>query len=301
MKTSTTIEERKPALPTWARIILFIIAFIISTGIFQILGLLIAKISVADIGKISEMGTSKLMILQISALLPLLILVFVFRKFIDRKSILSLGFSTKKRGVDFGVGFVMAVLIIGGGSVILRLIGVVKFSVLELNSKELVLSFLLFIVVALNEEIMMRGYILNNLLSAMNKYLALIISAVLFTAMHGFNSSLSWIALTNLFLAGIVLGAAYIFTQNLWFPISLHLFWNFFQGPVLGYHVSGQEVDSLFAVQLSGNEMLNGGGFGFEGSLVCTGMTLLMTGIILYYYLKKTPKLNFSSEVNSVE
>lgn len=301
MNTPTTIEGNKPALPTWARIPLFIIAFIILSGIFQILGLMIAKIPLADAAKISELGTSKLLIVQFWTLVPMLILVVVFRKFIDRKTILSLGFSIKKRGADLGIGLLMAVLIIGGGSVLLIVLGVIEFSVLKLNAKELLLSFLLFIIVALNEEIMMRGYILNNLMSAMNKYLALVISAVLFTAMHGFNASLSWIALTNLFLAGIVLGAAYIFTQNLWFPISLHLFWNFFQGPVLGYHVSGQKIDSLFAVQLSGNEMLNGGGFGFEGSLVCTGMTLLMTGIILYYYFKKAPKNNLSPEVNSVE
>lgn len=301
MNTSTTIGERKPALPTWARIILFIIAFIIFSGIFQVLGLLIAKIPITDAASISEMGTSKLMIVQISSLLPLLILVFVFRKYIDRKTLLSLGFSTKNRGVDFATGLLMAVLIIGGGSVLLNIAGVVDFSLEQLNFKELAISFILFIVVALNEEIMMRGYILNNLMSSMNKYLALLISAILFTAMHGFNSSLSWIALTNLFLAGIVLGAAYIFTQNLWFPVSLHLFWNYFQGPVLGYHVSGQEIDSLFSIKLSGNEMLNGGGFGFEGSLVCTAMTLLMIGIILFYYLRKTSDQHLSPNFNPAE
>ncbi|NQU54884.1 MAG: CPBP family intramembrane metalloprotease, partial [Bacteroidetes bacterium] len=161
------------------------------------------------------------------------------------------------------------------------------FSVLKVDFGALSISFLLFIVVALNEEIMIRGYVLNNLLSSRNKYLALVISAIIFTAMHGLNSSLGRIALTNLFLAGILLGSAYIFTKNLWFPISLHLFWNFFQGPVLGYHVSGQQIESLFSIKLSGNEMLNGGGFGFEGSLVCTLMLVVVIGGIFFYYLRK--------------
>ena len=113
MNTPTTIEGNKPALPTWARIPLFIIAFIILSGIFQILGLMIAKIPLADAAKISELGTSKLLIVQFWTLVPMLILVVVFRKFIDRKAILSLGFSIKKRGADLGIGLLMAVLTTG--------------------------------------------------------------------------------------------------------------------------------------------------------------------------------------------
>jgi uncharacterized protein len=289
--TQAVQQERKPALPTWARIVLFIIAFLILSAIFQIVGLLVAKIPLSEAANIISMGTEVLLVLQLWSLVPLAILVYVFRKFIDRKSIVSLGFSVKNRGKDFAVGLLIAVLLIGGGSLVLSILGMVEFSLLKIDLGALVISFLLFIVVALNEEIMVRGYILNNLMSSTNKYLALIISAVIFTAMHGLNSNISLVPIINLFLAGIILGSAYIFTKNLWFPISLHLFWNFFQGPVLGYHVSGQETESVFAIKLSGSEMLNGGGFGFEGSLVCTIMSVLVIGAILFYYLRKPAQL----------
>lgn len=299
MKTQTTLQQAKPALPTWARIILFIIAFIVLSTIFQIVGLLVAKIPLSEAGNLMSMGTEVLLILQIWGLVSLLLLVYIFRKYIDRKSILSLGFSVKNRGKDFALGLIIAVLLIGGGSLVLQILGVAEFSVLKVDFGALAVSFLLFIVVAFNEEIMIRGYILNNLLSSTNKYLALVISSIIFTSMHGFNSSLSWIAITNLFLAGIVLGSAYIFTKNLWFPITLHLFWNFFQGPVLGYHVSGQEIESLFTIQLSGNEMLNGGGFGFEGSLVCSIMSVITIGLILFYYLRKPVQLELLADPES--
>ena len=288
MATKTKSLQKKAALPTWARIVLFIVAFLIVSGIFQVIGLLLAGIPLMEAADVSKMSTEVLFVVQLCGFIGLAILVFVFRKYIDRRSILSLGFSIKNRTTDLGMGLLIAVLLIGGGSLILKLLGVAEFSLGEVNFGAFALSFLLFIVVALNEEIMMRGYILNNLLTVMNKYLALLITAVLFTAMHGLNSGLSWIAFTNLFLAGILLGSSYIFTQNLWFPISLHLFWNFLQGPVLGYRVSGQKVESVFSINLSGNEMLNGGDFGFEGSLVCTIMSVLIIGVIFVYYSKRT-------------
>lgn len=289
----TPSQERKSALPVWARILLFIIAFLIVSSIFQVIGLVVAGVPLMEMASLGEMSTNVLFIVQLWGFIGLLLLVFVFRKYIDRKSIVSLGFSLKNRWRDFAIGLLLALLLIGGGSLVLRVLGFVKFSVNDFDFGAFALSFLLFIIVALNEEIMIRGYILNNLLTVSNKYLALLISAVIFTALHGFNASLSWIGITNLFLAGILLGSAYIFTENLWFPISLHLFWNFIQGPVLGYHVSGQEIESVFAVKLSGNEMLNGGGFGFEGSLVCTIMSLIIIGVILgYYERRKNPLKN---------
>ena len=283
--------KSKPALPTWGRIVLFIIAFLILSTIFQIVGILIAGIPLTEAANLVDMGQEVHLILQLWSLVPMALLIYVFRKKFDKKSIMSLGFSIKNRGADFGVGLLIAVLLIGGGSLVLIGFGVVEFSFLKLDFGGLGISFMLFIVVALNEEIMIRGYILNNLLSSTNKYLALIISSIIFTAMHGFNSDISLIPIINLFLAGILLGAAYIFTMNLWFPISLHLFWNFLQGPVLGYHVSGQEIESMFTIKLSGNEILNGGGFGFEGSLICTIMSVLVIGVIIFYFSRKPAQL----------
>ncbi len=73
----------------------------------------------------------------------------------------------------------------------------------------------------------------------------------------------------NLLLAGMLLGASYLYTKNLCFPISLHLFWNWIQGPILGYDVSGSHSESsMLTLHLPENNVLNGGAFGFEGSLI---------------------------------
>jgi len=153
--------------------------------------------------------------------------------------------------------------------------------------KEIIISIFLFIIVAVMEELLMRGYILKNLMISYNKYVALIVSSVLFSLMHGFNPNIDLFALTNIFLAGILLGISYIHTKNLWFPIALHLSWNLFQ-TILGFNVSGQKTYSLIEFGITENNLLNGGEFGFEGSILSLiAMLITIVGIEIYYRRQK--------------
>ena len=96
--------------------------------------------------------------------------------------------------------------------------------------------------------------------------------------MHIGNPNMSAVPLFNLFLAGLLLGVYCIHKNNLWFPIGAHITWNYFQGPVLGFEVSGNDVDSIFIQSLDGSELITGGEFGFEGSIILT--TFMIIGII---------------------
>lgn len=291
---SVEIKKSKKRMPVALRIFLYLIAFLFGTGIFQFIGMSVSGISFKDLGQINNLDAGVHLILGLWGLIPLALFTYIFRVYLDEKSFVSLGFSIKNRGVDWLAGFVIALLIIGGGSLILQLLGYVEISKQTANYRILGLNFMLFITVALTEEISMRGYVLNNLLEVMNRYAALVITAVLFALMHGLNANLTWLSMVNLFLAGIILGASYIFTKNLWFPVSLHLFWNFFQGPVLGYNVSGQITESLFSATPKGNTVISGGEFGFEGSIVCSVLVVIVSaGIFAYYERKKQTLENY--------
>jgi len=90
-----------------------------------------------------------------------------------------------------------------------------------------------------------------------------------------------------LFLAGIVLGISYIHTKNLWFPIAMHLSWNLFQA-IFGFNVSGQKTYSLIEFSITENNIINGGDFGFEGSILSViAMLVTIVGIEIYYRRKK--------------
>ena len=287
--------EVKPALPVWAKIFLVLIAFIIFTGIFQVLGMLILGIPLNHQHSLRvSISLTQQVILSAIGLIPLALIIFTFRRFLDRRTLMSMGFSIKNRFKDISTGFLIALFLFVGGSLILILLNSIGITFIHFDLRSFLMSLLLFVVVALNEEILMRGYILNNLMDSINKYWALLISAMIFSVLHSLNPNISFLAIINLMLAGIILGSSYIFTRNLWFPISLHLFWNFFQGPVLGYSVSGLKIDSIFKVTVFGNTSVNGGQFGFEGSIVCTILLIPAIIMIMVYYLKFFKKSEIS-------
>jgi hypothetical protein len=107
----------------------------------------------------------------------------------------------------------------------------------------------------------------------------------LFALLHLMNPNVAFLPMLNLVLGGLLLGASYLYTRNLWFPVSLHFFWNWIQGPVLGYEVSGNRFcETLFSLRLPANNLINGGAFGFEGSLVCTVLATLFTLFIIWWF-----------------
>ena len=136
-----------------------------------------------------------------------------------------------------------------------------------------------FVSVGIREEIISRGYQIKNLaegfaktsfISARSAILfSLVISSVLFGVLHLLNPNASWISTFNIAGAGILLGMGYILTGELAIPIALHISWNFFQGNVFGFPVSGT-VDgiSFLAVQQGGPDLLTGGVFGPEAGLI---------------------------------
>jgi len=176
-------------------------------------------------------------------------------------------------------------LIYNAQRVILVFLNEISFVKLNINLYKIFISTLLFIFVALSEEVMFRGYILKNLMLSFNKYIALIVSSLLFATIHIGNPNMTWFSFLNIALAGVFLGLSYIYTKNLWFPIALHLSWNLFQ-TLLGFKVSGQGSYSIVEFNINENNLLNGGDFGFEGSLLSL-VFMLIAIVFIYKYYKK--------------
>jgi membrane protease YdiL (CAAX protease family) len=215
-----------------------------------------------------------------------LLVTFLLRKFIDRKSFISLGFNWKGYSNEACLGFFSAIAILGIGTIILSFLGYLSFTEITIQ-KDILVEVLFLVAVALIEEIMFRGYLLNNLMQSMNKWIALLITAILFTLAHTDNPGVTILPVLNVFVAGVLLGINYIYTKNLWFSIFFHFIWNVFQGPVLGYDVSGIELQSLLQQNMEGPALLTGGAFGFEGSIICLILILLFTAWFGYAFSKR--------------
>lgn len=203
-----------------------------------------------------------------------------------------LGMSLKGRGKDLLAGLGVAMLLYAVGFGTSLLMGTVEIASVQWVPRDLLGTLLFFLLVAVTEEVMLRGFVLGRMLSAgMNRFVALFLSSALFSAMHLFNPNFALLPFVNILLAGCLLGASFLYTRNLCFPVVLHWFWNWLQGPVLGYEVSGMDSgETLLTLRLTGSDLLTGGSFGFEGSLLCTVLLVVGTLAIIGYYERRGRK-----------
>ncbi|MGI5170438.1 CPBP family intramembrane glutamic endopeptidase [Spirillospora sp. CA-253888] len=137
--------------------------------------------------------------------------------------------------------------------------------------------------VAVAEELLFRGVVFRIMEERTGTVIALVVSMLLFGAIHLVNAKATlWGAFTIALTGGAMLAAAYIATRSLWLPIGLHFAWNFTQAGIFGVTISGADVapEGLLNVTLSGPSALTGGTFGPEASLfallVCMVPTILL-------------------------
>lgn len=283
------MSESSPRIKSgWLRATLFFIVSLITSQIFAGIGLVVVLIATGfDLSALSNQeeitsavkGVKFLLPLKVIEFLSVMLCVWLFIRFIDRKPLESIGLRIKGYEKDLKMGLALGAGLIAIGFLILFILGYLSVDGFSFPVGTLILYFLLFVVVSFHEEIMMRGYVLNNLMQSMNRYVALSISSVIFMSIHLLNPNVNFLSVVNLFLAGIVLGIYYIHKPNLWLPIGMHLTWNFFQGPIFGFEVSGIETKSIINQSVRGNEIITGGAFGFEGSILAT---ILIITIIVY-------------------
>ncbi len=275
-------NERKAdrRLPVWICIPLFILVF----WIFMMIYGLVAQgfLSWASGGKAPCPEALRYILLEGSMLLAVLTAAAVML-WMEKRPFADLGLTLRGHAKGLWYGLLMACGIYLTGFGLSWAMGEVEVTAIRFQPSDLAGSWLFFLLVALFEEIMVRGYILGRLLrTSLNKYLSLLLSASLFALLHIFNPEVAFLPMVNLVLAGMLLGASCLYTRNLAFPISLHLFWNWIQGPVLGYQVSGNSfLPTMLTLRIPEANVLNGGAFGFEGSLICTVLLLACTALIV--------------------
>jgi hypothetical protein len=128
----------------------------------------------------------------------------------------------------------------------------------------------IFVPAALHEELMFRGYPFQRL-RRWNRSFAILFVSAIFAGFHLWNDGVTVLAITNVFLGGVLLSLAYERYGRLWFPIGIHLMWNVMSGPLLGHSVSGYLPErTVLTTELGGPVLLTGGAFGIEGSIFMT-------------------------------
>jgi len=226
-------------------------------------------------GLMSAAGTTMLAV-SAATLVATVLSVWIMRRWFDGPALLDLGLHRRPGWLaDSLVGLALGPVMFLGILLLLLAVGWAHVGAGTVDAAAVLISFGTFVLVAFSEEIFARGWLFQVLEKGRGTRWAVIGSAAIFALLHGFNPGFGAAALVGLFLAGLLFAQAYIVTRQLWLPVALHLSWNFSQGPIFGFPVSGLPGSGLLAVEPTGPEIVTGGAFGPEAGLV------LLVGIAL--------------------
>jgi membrane protease YdiL (CAAX protease family) len=245
-----------------------------------------------------QAGIFSLFVEQILNLIVITGSVYAARRWLDKKSFESLGLKLSKQtlidilagiGITFvQMGFIFVVML-GLGWLTFRGFAW-EFDPISTVITSVLTFFIIFIFVGWNEELLSRGYHLQTIASGINLFWGVIISSAVFGLLHLSNPNATWVSAAGIFFAGIYLAYGYIRTKQLWLSIGLHIGWNFFEGVVFGFPVSGLTIYPLTRINVTGPEIWTGGAFGPEAGLIV--LPSLIVGAVLIYYFTKNRNVN---------
>lgn len=235
---------------------------------------------------------------SLTTLLATLLATWLAGRTLDRRPFADFGFRLSRRWwADLAFGLLLGALLMAGIFVVERALGWLvvtgTFSTAlpgQPFGTAILWPLVTFLCVGIYEEVISRGYLLRNLAEGLSArrigprgalVLAWLLSSAVFGALHAGNPNATPLSTGMLVLAGLFLGLGYVLTGELAIPIGLHITWNFFQGNVFGFPVSGIATRgaSFIATEQRGPDMWTGGSFGPESGLV--GLAAIIAGSLL--------------------
>lgn len=285
-------QEGRPR--AFVRLLLHFVLWIVAgAALFRVLGGPISSLLIALAPPLEPLSPQLVTFLM--RLIAALAGTWLAARYLDRREFRDLGMNLDGHWwQDLAFGLVL-------GAVLMTLIFVLEYSLSWISIRErfsvtmegsvpfaiaILGPLFVFLVVGISEEIISRGYQLRNMAEGFNfkqrheaaaLLWAWLLSSAFFGLLHASNPNATWISTTYLMLAGMFLGLGLVLTGRLGLPIGLHISWNFFQGNVYGFPVSGNDYTgaTVVSIQQGGPDLWTGGAFGPEAGLIGIGAIVL--------------------------
>ena len=238
----------------------------------------------------------------------LTISVWIAGRFLDRRRFADFGFTVDAHWwIDFFFGLALGLVLLTGIFLCEYVLGWITvsgtFATAQQNQSmvlALLVALITYICVGIYEELVFRGYQIRNVAEGLNLQrigprgaliTAWILTSVLFGFAHLANQNASLVSTANIILAGVLLGMGYVFTGRLALPIGLHISWNFAEGVIFGFPVSGNTYMAarVFVIEQHGPDLWTGGAFGPEAGLL--GIIAMVLGgllTVIWIYIRYT-------------
>ena len=217
----------------------------------------------------------------------IILFLFIFWvKVIEKNALSSLGFVKRNWLKYLGWGIMFSLLQMGVIALVYQVSGIGSFELNELSLEPILFILGLFpfwLLQGGTEEVATRGWLLTRIAARTNLPLAIAISSSLFGILHMGNAGVTFLSVLNIVLDGVLAGLLLVYTDSIWLVVAQHGTWNYVQGNLLGFQVSGTGADaSIFNFTMgSGPDWLTGGEFGAEGSIITT-LVLLVSLVSVY-------------------
>ena len=231
-------------------------------------------------------------LILIGSFLPIFFLVWLWLRVVEQRPLWTTGM-TRPVAIPYLRGLAIGLLLFGSAVLLLGLFGFLEVENsgqgqgiwITLGGTLLVL--LGWVVQGAAEEVLARGFLLPIVGVRWGPVAGVIISALFFSALHLLNPNLSFISVANLFLFGLFAALYALYEGGLWGIFAIHTIWNWAQGNLFGFSVSGLNMPTsiLFDLMEAGPDWATGGLFGPEGGVVVT--LVLIAGIFGLVYLSR--------------
>ena len=153
--------------------------------------------------------------------------------------------------------------------------GNVDFFITKFEASSILSYLIFFIFVGISEEFVFRTFPLVAFAERYKIWFSIFLNGLFFGLIHFSNPNFSAFAMINITLCGVIFALVTLQKRNIWWSVGMHFGWNFCQGTLLGFKVSGIDAPGLIVSRPVGNVTFSGGSFGIEGSIVCTFILVL--------------------------
>ena len=281
----------------WKILLVFLLTFGIIFACSSIMGIILGII-ILNNGNIDQLMNMNLdsienneLIFSISNCLgniSYILACIIIWKVFEKQKLSKMGLTSIKKGYkEFIIGLILGAITMSIVAIVIMAIGDIHM-INPINKPQISMSLLYglisFIFVGFGEEILSRGYIMSVLKQTRNKWIVLVGPALIFAALHLGNPGIDILSFINLFLVGVLFAYMFMKSKNIWMPIGYHITWNYFQGYIWGFEVSGLNVNGLYKIKNISNNIINGGEFGPEGGIIVTIIICLTFYFVNRYY-----------------
>ncbi len=234
----------------------------------------------------------------------MIVITMIIWKLFQKKTLSELGV-TKKVG-HYLIGMAAGAVLVVVSAVAVVFTGSIDYIGLfpDADISMVALFFFAFIFQGAFEEFLCRGVVLQLLRRNTSLPIAAAVSTALFVAPHIPNmindrSLIVVFALINTALVSLIFSFLTVRFNSIWAACGMHTVWNFILYNVMGLNLSGNDgmTVAIFDMRSVGTNVLNGGTYGIEASVV-TAVVLTLALVVCLFFSRKRFACHSSDKVS---